>query len=194
MKILLIDNYDSFVHNLKQILINLNVKVDVVRNDQVSFSTIEDYQGIVFSPGPGIPENAGEMKKIIQQFYTTKPMFGVCLGMQAIAEVFQSKLRLLDKPLHGHATPIQHFKEKIFNGIPEEFIVGRYHSWVVDENEVSDQLAVIATDSDQIMAIKAVGFPVYGVQFHPESIMTDHGQILINNFLNQINLAQNVTQ
>ncbi|MFT5819419.1 MAG: anthranilate synthase/aminodeoxychorismate synthase-like glutamine amidotransferase [Crocinitomix sp.] len=186
MKILLIDNYDSFVHNLKQILLNLNVEVDVVRNDQINTAGIENYDGIVYSPGPGIPEHAGQMKSIIQQFHKTKPMLGVCLGMQAIAEVFQCKLRLLKNPLHGLATLIENDESLLFKNIPKAFTVGRYHSWVIDENIIPNNVEVIATDQEQIMAIKVNEYPVYGVQFHPESIMTEHGQILVQNFLNQI--------
>ena len=187
MKILLIDNYDSFTHNLKQILSKFNLEVEVSRNDQIDLSKLDIYDGFVLSPGPGVPDNAGDLKRIIHQCYKSKPILGICLGMQAIAEVLDCRLKLMDDPIHGRSTEITHFNAPLFLGVPEKFQAGRYHSWVIDERSINNSLRVISKDDQQrIMGIKVQGYPVYGLQFHPQSIMTEHGELMVSNFLNQI--------
>jgi len=186
MKVLLVDNYDSFVYNLYQYLIECNCEVTVERNDEINENRINSFDAIVLSPGPGVPENAGLMKQIIKK-YKHKPMLGVCLGMQAIGEVFGGELELLDKPLHGFSTEIEHYNNEIFNKIPNQFNVGRYHSWVVNEASLNNQFEIISKDkSNLLMGIKHKKYPMYGLQFHPESVLTDSGRQIIINFLKQV--------
>lgn len=187
MKILLIDNYDSFTYNIKQMLENLGAVVDVFRNNQIDYDQIDTYDGMVLSPGPGVPDHAGDLKNIIRKRYKTKPILGICLGMQAIGEVFSCRLKQMEHPLHGHATSISHTQGNLFRAIPETFTVGRYHSWVIDQETLSDPLVLTAVDQEgQIMGIQLTDYQTYGVQFHPESIMTEYGQEIMSNFLNQI--------
>lgn len=186
MKILLIDNYDSFVYNLYQYFDEANCSVDVKRNDEVDLDSIEAYDALILSPGPGVPKDAGLLKEIIAQF-KTKPMLGICLGMQAIGEVFNGNLDLLEKPLHGFSTEIEHYDNSIFTGVPNAFNVGRYHSWVVNEDSLNNQFEILSRDRNgQLMAIKHNDFPIFGFQFHPESVLTDNGRQLITNFLNEV--------
>lgn len=187
MKILLIDNYDSFTYNLKQLLSNHQVETDVVRNDQIDFESLSTYDGIVLSPGPGVPSRAGLLKSLIEHSKNTQPILGICLGMQAIGEVYGAKLKLMERPIHGSATVLEHYGDDIFKGVPVQFKAGRYHSWIIDKNSLTNDLEVISEDEDGlIMAIKSKNEPVYGLQFHPESVLTDHGSQIIFNFLNQI--------
>lgn len=195
MKVLLIDNYDSFTYNLKQILKELGMNPDVVRNDQINMEELSGYDAILLSPGPGVPDTAGDLKKAIYKAYSKVPILGICLGMQAIGEVFDAHLRLMDEPLHGMATPIFHSNHPLFEGIPTPFTVGRYHSWVIDENKPGDQLEIISKDeNDQIMGVKLKNYPVYGLQFHPESIMTKHGKTMIYNFFKETCKNASITQ
>jgi anthranilate synthase component II len=187
-KILVIDNYDSFTYNLVYLLKNCsNVDVDVVRNDVVDLETIIDYDKLLFSPGPGIPLEAGLMCDIIREYASVKPMLGVCLGHQAIGEVFGSKLKNLSKVFHGIATDIHVKKpEGLFKNVPKTFKAGRYHSWVIDESNFSDDLEVTATDAGNlIMAVAHKKYDIQGVQFHPESILTEHSETIINNWINR---------
>lgn len=187
MKLLLVDNYDSFTHNLKEVFVNQGAEIVVKRNDQIDLSTLEEYDGIVLSPGPGVPDTAGDLKLIIESTYRTKPILGICLGMQAIAEVLSSELDLMEVPLHGTETALVHFNHSCFENVPSPFNAGRYHSWQVNEASLSNQLEVIARDEKgTIMGIQMKDFPVIGLQFHPESIMTAFGSVIINNFLKQI--------
>jgi anthranilate synthase component 2 len=186
MKILLIDNYDSFVYNLYQYFDEEGCEVTVHRNDEVMLSDIDGFDALVLSPGPGIPSNAGLLEEIIAKF-KTKPMLGICLGMQAIGEVFGGDLELLEKPLHGFSTEIEHYNHTIFNKVPDSFNVGRYHSWVVNENSLNNKFEILSRDKNgQLMAIKHGDYPMYGFQFHPESVLTDNGRQLITNFLNEV--------
>ncbi len=183
--ILVIDNYDSFTYNLKQLLENNGAVGHVVRNDKVDFSKIHDYDGIVLSPGPSLPENAGDLKKLIREVNDDCPILGICLGMQAIGEVYDARLRLMDLPMHGISTPITHNEHEIFEGIETDFDVARYHSWVIDELNLGEQIDVIAEDQQGlVMAIQVKNKPVFGFQFHPESILTNDGNTMIINFLN----------
>ena len=187
MKLLMIDNYDSFTYNLVQLVKeNTPYEVDVYRNDEIALSDVESYDKIIISPGPGLPKEAGVLCELIERYQSTKPIFGVCLGMQAIAEVTGATLINIDEPLHGVATPIQHANTNLFTGIPEKFTVGRYHSWAVETNSLPKGLNVSATDEHGvIMAIEHETYNVSGVQFHPESILTEYGKEIIINFLNQ---------
>jgi len=189
MKILLIDNYDSFVYNLYQYFDEVGCKVDVKRNDEIELKEVESYDALILSPGPGLPKDAGLLKEIISKF-KTKPMLGVCLGMQAIGEVFNGQLNLLEKPLHGFSTEIEHYNNSIFKNVPKLFNVGRYHSWVVSEDSLNNQFEILSRDKDgQLMGIKHQDYPMYGFQFHPESVLTDEGRQLITNFLNEVKIC-----
>ena len=188
MEILLIDNYDSFTYNLVHMLeANVGVKVSVRRNDQIELSEVEKFSKIILSPGPGIPSEAGLMPEIVKVFAATKIIFGVCLGHQCIGEVFGAKLLNLAKPIHGKATEIMRLSERdpVLAGLPERLSVGRYHSWVVDRSGFpKDLLEITAVDSDgEIMALRHRELPIYGVQFHPESILTERGEVIMRNVL-----------
>ena len=149
MKILLIDNYDSFVYNLYQYFDEAGCDVIVERNDKVDLDKVDSYDALILSPGPGIPKDAGLLKEIITRF-KTKPMLGICLGMQAIGEVFDGQLDLLEKPLHGFSTEIEHYNNSIFNEVPKLYTVGRYHSWVVNENSLNGQFEILSRASISI--------------------------------------------
>lgn len=186
-KILLIDNYDSFTYNLLH-YINVfpDVHVDVYRNDQIDINLANEYDSLVLSPGPGLPCDAGLMPELIKRYYSEKKILGVCLGMQAIYEFAGGKLRNLEQVLHGISKPVivNHIHDDIFKSIPQQFMAGRYHSWVADNRLVPPTVEVTATDDDgEIMAIKLNSIPVYGVQFHPESVMTPFGMKLIENWI-----------
>ncbi len=187
MKILIIDNYDSFTYNLVQYVKELaDAQVDVYRNDAISLADIDAYDTVIFSPGPGLPEQAGIMIDAIKQYAPQKKMLGVCLGHQAIGMAFGSKLQNLKKVYHGVQTPVKimDIDDPIFKNIAPETEVGRYHSWVIAPATLSDELKVTAQSEDgQIMAVKHKKYPVWGLQFHPESIMTEEGKKMIQNFL-----------
>lgn len=187
MKTVIIDNYDSFTFNLAHLLKELSAEVDVVRNDQFELGTLERYDKIVLSPGPGIPSEAGLLLDVIRAYAGRKPMLGVCLGHQAIGEVFGAKLENLAEVYHGVATDCEHFSnDPIFNGMPRHFEVGRYHSWVVSKDGLPDCLEVTATSPDgNIMALRHKRYPVHGIQFHPESVLTPLGRQIVGNWLNE---------
>lgn len=186
MKVLVLDNYDSFTYNLVHFLgkSNAAVSVDVYRNDQISLNDVNYYQKIVLSPGPGLPSEAGIMLDLIKAYSSTKSILGICLGHQAIAEVFGGSLKNLKEVVHGVSTPIKHItSDYLFANMPNTMNVGRYHSWVVEE--LPNCLTPIAIDMEQqIMAIRHNQLDVRGIQFHPESILTENGQQLINNWIN----------
>lgn len=185
MKIAVIDNYDSFTYNLVHYLENFNAKVKVYKNDAFLVNELEKFDKIVLSPGPGLPNNAGLLKSTIQTFYTTKPILGVCLGLQAINEVFGGTLLNLKQPLHGVATKITHYNNDfLYQTIPNNFYAGRYHSWCINSTNLPDELEVTAIDENQqIMSIKHKKYNIKGVQFHPESILTPYGKKIIHNWL-----------
>lgn len=187
MNIAILDNYDSFTYNLVHAIEKiLNQRITVVRNDKVEPSYFERFDKIVLSPGPGIPDEAGILKSLIEKMGPTKSILGVCLGQQAIAEVYGGKLVNLDKVYHGVATTIIQAvnDEVMFNGIPETFEAGRYHSWIVSRDQLPDCLEVTAIDKQgQIMALRHKQFNVKGVQFHPESVLTPLGEKIIENWL-----------
>lgn len=187
MRILVIDNYDSFTYNLVHILRaqGLGDYMRIVRNDNFKLDEVEEFDHILLSPGPGVPKNAGLMPRVIQQYASTKNILGVCLGHQAIGEAFGSDLFNLPQVYHGMVTPIEVIQDdEIFKGIPKSFKVCRYHSWVIDKASVSDDLIITSVaETGNIMSIKHKEYNVRGVQFHPESIMTEHGVQLMKNWI-----------
>jgi len=189
MKILVIDNYDSFTYNLVHAIKKISGQpVDVFRNDEISLEEIDKYDKIVLSPGPGIPEEAGLLLDIIKEYAPKKCMLGVCLGHQAIGEAFGGKLHNMNQVLHGIATPVTQTENKsfLFNGLPETFDVGRYHSWIVQSEQLPDCFEVTSYDADGlIMSMQHKEYDVQGVQFHPESVLTPLGEKIIENWLSK---------
>jgi anthranilate synthase/aminodeoxychorismate synthase-like glutamine amidotransferase len=187
VKFILIDNYDSFTFMLADYIKQLGVVCDVFRNDDVNLVTdlINDYDALVFSPGPGSPENAGKMPDIIKEFWSIKPMLGVCLGHQAIAQYAGANIVKANIPMHGKVQTISHFNHPMFTNVPQSFKVTRYHSLIV--NLKSNEFAVTAVSPTQeIMAIAHQTFPIWGVQFHPESCETTYGSQIILNFVQNL--------
>ena len=186
-KILLIDNYDSFTYNLVQVIQEqLDIQVDVVRNDAFEMDLPVDYDMILLSPGPGIPAEAGKLLEVIRRFAARKPILGICLGHQAIAEAFGGKLLNLKEVCHGHASKILVDGQRscLFTGLEEGFEAGRYHSWVVDPATLPECLEVTARTADgQIMALQHKDFPIYGLQFHPESVLSPEGPKSLKNWV-----------
>jgi anthranilate synthase component 2 len=188
LKVLLLDNYDSFTYNLVHLTEKiLKSKITVRRNDEIEIEFVDQFDKILLSPGPGLPSEAGKMRELLHAFHNTKSIFGVCLGMQAIAEFSGAKLKNLKKVFHGIATPITTLgNDPLFKELPNSFLAGRYHSWAIDEHQIPETLDVIARDNEEtIMAIRHKKFDLSGVQFHPESILSEHGErVLINWLLN----------
>ncbi len=186
-KVLVIDNYDSFVYNLVHYLEDLGCEVIVKRNDQLALEEVEAFDKVLLSPGPGIPDEAGLLKPIIEKYGASKSIFGVCLGQQAIGEVYGGTLRNLDKVYHGVATAVETTVDDtiIFEDLPKSFEVGRYHSWVVAKDGFPDVLEVTAVDENgQVMALRHKEYDVRGVQFHPESVLTPEGKKMLKNWVN----------
>jgi len=186
---LIIDNYDSFTFNLYQLISKYAKKVSVVRNDKVSLDQINKMnpEAIILSPGPGRPENAGICVHLIKEFYRQFPILGVCLGHQAIGSAFGAKIIHADKAVHGKATYVFHSRKDIYKNMPLPFKAGRYHSLVIDKNTLPREFITNAENPDaMVMGIKHKDFPVYGMQFHPESILTPQGELLIQSFINEI--------
>ena len=192
MKILIFDNYDSFTYNLVHLVEKiLNRPVHVFRNDKISLEKINEYDKIILSPGPGLPAESGLLLSLIKEYAAKKSILGVCLGQQAIAEVFGGKLTNLKQVYHGIATTIKVkenrtiFENDVFKSLPAELEVGRYHSWIVDQQNFPEVLEVTATDENNyIMGLRHKTFDVQGVQFHPESVLTPDGETMIRNWLN----------
>ena len=186
MKILVIDNYDSFVFNLVHYLKEItDAEIVVVKNDAFELDFVEQFDKILLSPGPGIPDEAGLLQQVIEKYAPTKSIFGVCLGHQAIAEVFGCQLKNLEHPLHGFQSQIRIKRsDTLFADLPVQFNIGHYHSWVVD-TAISDQIEITAVNQNgEIMAIQHKEFDVHGVQFHPESVLTEYGRELLSNWIN----------
>lgn len=186
--ILLIDNYDSFTYNIYQYLSELGHSVKVVRNDKITIEEIEGLgcSAIIISPGPGTPDDAGISKQVIAHFAGKTPILGVCLGEQAIGEAFGGRVVRAPKPMHGKVSAIQHNGTGLYRGLPQPFMAGRYHSLIVDKKTLPDCLEVTAVSPEGlIMSLKHRQYPVEGVQFHPESILTPGGMKIFENFLNQ---------
>jgi len=187
VRVLLLDNYDSFTYNLLHYLeMNEGVHVDVIRNDAIGMEVPASYDKIILSPGPGLPSEAGKMNDIIRRYAPEKPILGVCLGMQAMAEVYGGSLRNLATVMHGVSSPVRvtDASELLFKGLPPVFEGGRYHSWVVDRESLPDCFRITATDEEEnIMALRHNKYNLCGVQFHPESVLTDHGKKLLKNWI-----------
>ena len=185
-KILVIDNYDSFTYNLVHYLEDLDCEVTVYRNDEFEIKELEIFDKIILSPGPGIPNEAGLLKEVIQTYANTKSILGICLGLQAIGEVFGGTLINLEKVYHGVASKITIIEnDTIFSNLPNEIEVGRYHSWVISNDNFPQNLIITSVDENkQIMSVKHSVYDVRGVQFHPESILTPDGKRILENWLN----------
>lgn len=186
-KIVVIDNYDSFTYNLVHLLHECGQEAVVWRNDKFELEDLEAFDHILLSPGPGIPAEAGLLMEVIRRYSLSRKILGICLGMQAIAEVFGGQLLNLSKPVHGTATPVRILDtgEALFSGLPAEFLVGRYHSWAVEPKGLPIELQVTAVDTDgTIMALSHRELAVKGVQFHPESVLTEFGREMMLNWLN----------
>jgi len=188
MKILILDNYDSFTYNLVHMVEKITGNFPAVfRNDEISIEEVQHYDLIMLSPGPGIPNEAGILKELIRRYAGVKPIFGVCLGLQAITEVFGGKIINLEDVFHGVATEMRVTASDatIFKGLPEKFLAARYHSWAATDEGFPTELKVTARDEEGlIQAIEHTVFPISAVQFHPESILTDVGEQLVTNFIN----------
>lgn len=186
MTVLVIDNYDSFTFNLVHLINETGYEAEVWRNDDFALADVASFDKILLSPGPGIPSEAGLLLDVIRTYASTKSILGICLGMQAIAEVFGGELYNLPQPVHGKATQLKitNEKERLFFNCPKEFKVGRYHSWAVSNKNLPPELKVSATTTDGvIMALSHIDLNVKGVQFHPESILSEYGKELMRNWL-----------
>lgn len=185
MKILLIDNYDSFTYNLYHLIQSKVSDIDVIRNDKIELKKINKYDKILLSPGPGLPSENGQMKQLIKKYCKEKSILGICLGHQAIGEVFNCKLLKMDNVKHGSSSFLSNFDETdyLFSGIKKPIEVGHYHSWHLDKNFISKSINIIAESNNIVMAISHKEFDIRGLQFHPESILTPKGGKIINNWL-----------
>jgi anthranilate synthase component 2 len=191
MKILVFDNYDSFTYNLVHLVEKIiRVKVDVYRNDRIELEKVNEYDRIILSPGPGIPEEAGMLLPLIKEYAASKSILGVCLGHQAIGQAFGGRLVNLETVYHGVATTIEtgtqksKVKSELFKGLPGRIEVGRYHSWIVSDEQFPEELEVTARDANgYIMALQHKEYDVQGVQFHPESVLTPDGETILRNWL-----------
>ena len=185
MKIVIIDNYDSFTYNLSHLIKEIGAEVTVIRNNQFTLNQLERFDKIVLSPGPGIPSEAGLLLDVIKTYKGRKPILGVCLGHQAIGEVFGGTLENLSDVFHGVATEGTQFSnDYIFDSLPKRITMGRYHSWVVSRENFPTCLEVTAvSDEGQIMALKHKNYDIHGIQFHPESVLTPEGKTILRNFI-----------
>lgn len=185
-KILVIDNYDSFVYNLVQILKEYtSCKFDIVRNDMIPFDRLSNYDKILLSPGPGIPEEAGQLMELIDRCHNSHSILGVCLGHQALGQYFGAKLIQVPHPWHGHKSEIKitDIEDKLYKDLPRSIAVGRYHSWLLSNDKFPQCIKITSTDEDgNIMSFSHKMLPVYGVQYHPESIITEYGKNIIRNW------------
>lgn len=185
MKIVIIDNYDSFTYNLSHLVKELGAEVTVFRNDKVEMDSLEAFDKIMLSPGPGIPSEAGLMPEVIKRYAQSKPILGICLGHQAIGECFGGRLANLDRVFHGIATEgTQLGNDYMFNGLPRRITMGRYHSWVVSREYLPDCLEITAeSDEGHIMALRHRTLDIRGLQFHPESVLTTDGREMMENWI-----------
>lgn len=193
--ILVIDNYDSFTYNIVQELGELGAEILVLRNDQTTLDEIRDLNPshIIISPGPGFPKDAGISRDVIREFGATIPLLGVCLGHQCIGEVFGGEVVHAPSLMHGKTSPVYHKQDALFTGVPSPFTATRYHSLVVAEETLPDVLEIIAfTEDGEIMGVRHKEYPIIGVQFHPESILTDFGMRIFQNFLEKTYLKVQV--
>ena len=187
--LLLLDNYDSFTYNIYQLLAELGAKVEVVRNDVMPLDAIREkhYAGIVISPGPGVPKDAGISEDVIRELGKSTPILGICLGHQAIGEVFGGKVVQAGETIHGKVSKLRHDGKGLYEGLSQGMEVGRYHSLIVDQASLPDCLAITSElDSGMIMGFRHKSYPIEGIQFHPESILTPDGKKLMENFLRRL--------
>ena len=183
-ELIIIDNYDSFTYNLVHYFQGLSQNVTVFRNDQVDYNSIDKCSHIVLSPGPGLPKNSGDTMKIINQYYKQKSILGICLGQQCIGSFFGHSISNLEKVLHGKQSKvIIHDNNYLFKGLPNSFSIGHYHSWVIDDKKDSDLMVTSRLDTGEIMSVRHNSLPIFGTQFHPESILTEHGKAILTNWL-----------
>lgn len=183
-RLLIIDNYDSFTHNLAHYCEDLGVEVVVRRNNQLVSAEVANFDGVILSPGPGLPKDAGITMQVLADWQDKKPILGVCLGLQAIVEHYGGGLRNLPSVLHGVSSSCEVKRtHPFFENIPSPFLAGHYHSWVTDESYIPEQLEVIAVSNSLIMAVSHKKWNVFGVQFHPESVMTPDGKQMLNNWI-----------
>lgn len=190
MRILLIDNYDSFTYNLVQYLRECNAVPHIVKNDEISWPPNPNYDAIVLSPGPGLPKYSGDLMKLIDHFHDTTPILGVCLGHQAICQYFGGSLTVLPTVCHGIASELINvdYEDVLFKNLNEPIIVGRYHSWELSQDDFPDILIPTSYAKEKsIMSFRHKSLPIYGVQFHPESILSNQGKKIIQNFLSIVN-------
>ncbi len=185
VRVAVIDNYDSFTYNLVHLVRKLGGDVTVFRNDQFELDTLKDFDKILLSPGPGIPSEAGLLIDVIRTYATSKPILGVCLGHQAIGEVFGGSLTNLSEVFHGVATEGTNLqRDYIFSGLPQRITMGRYHSWVVDRDTLPQCLEITAeSDEGYVMALRHREYDIHGIQFHPESVLTPMGETIVSNWL-----------
>ena len=189
MNILLIDNYDSFTYNVYQLLSSLGAYVEVIRNDQISVEEIarRSYEAVVISPGPGVPADAGITEELIDQLKGKLPILGICLGHQAIGEVFGGKVVGAGEIVHGKTSPLRHNGKGLYAGLPQNIPVGRYHSLIVDRDSLPDCLEITSElDNGMIMGLRHKEYDIESIQFHPESILTPQGKVMLENFLNRL--------
>jgi anthranilate synthase component 2 len=186
-KILVLDNYDSFTYNLVHYIESSGeYEVDVFRNDEITLNEVDQYDTIVLSPGPGLPKNAGILNNLIKKYAPHKKILGVCLGMQAIGEVYGGQLENLSQVYHGVSTELNVIdsNDALYLGLPQSFKMGRYHSWIISAESFPKDLVITGRDENQqIMSLRHVSYKLYGVQFHPESVLSEYGKELVNNFL-----------
>lgn len=189
-KILLIDNYDSFTFNLYHYLEEFFTgEIVVIRNDEIDFTQTDDFDAVVISPGPGLPQNAGDLMHFLEKYAQTKPILGVCLGLQAIAEYFGMKLQNLKEVIHGQSHTVTRCgpQDLLFKGLPQQFKVGRYHSWIANNDSISPLFDITSsTNRGEIMSIQHKTLPINAVQFHPESVLTEYGKEMIRNWVDSI--------
>jgi len=187
--LLLLDNYDSFTYNIYQLFSDIGAQVEVVRSDKISIDEIRanGYRGVIISPGPGIPQDAGISEEVIRQLGGEIPILGICLGHQAIGEVFGGRVVRAGEIVHGKASPIRHCGTGLYQGIPEHTQVARYHSLIIERESLPDVLEVTSQlDNGTIMGVRHKTFPIEGIQFHPESILTPDGRAMMKNYLKDI--------
>lgn len=189
MMLLLLDNYDSFTYNVYQLLSSLGASVEVIRNDQITVEEIAQggYEAVVISPGPGVPAEAGITEELIFRLKGKLPILGICLGHQAIGEVFGGKVVGAGEIVHGKTSPLRHNGKGLYAGLPQNIPVGRYHSLIVDRESLPDCLEITSElDTGMIMGLRHREYDIEGIQFHPESILTPQGKIMLENFLNRL--------
>ena len=186
-KILLLDNYDSFTYNVYQLLSELGAAVEVVRNDKISIDAVKNFSAVIISPGPGVPSDAGISEELISELKDELPILGICLGHQAIGEVFGGKIIRAKEIVHGKTSRLKHNGKGLYFGLEQKIEVGRYHSLIIERETLPDCLEITSElDDGTIMGVRHKNFDVEGIQFHPESILTPSGKIMMKNFLNRL--------